>query len=79
MIIKLVDQVSGERSLKQLSAQAQEFQVLYRFLQKRKLLQFCVLFISTRTAVSSLNSSTHKRLIDIIRPSNKTVEALDEV
>lgn len=50
---QLVDQ-SAEESLQQQSVQAQEFQVLYRFQQRSRLLQFFVLFISIRTAVSSL-------------------------
>ena len=35
---------------------------------------FCVLPTSTRTAVEQFESRTHKRLIDILKPSNKTVE-----
>lgn len=50
---QLVDQQLRE-SLQQQSVQAQEFQVLYRFQQRSRLLQFFVLFISIRTAVSSL-------------------------
>ena len=43
---------------------------------RKRLSQSFVLFISTRIAVSSFEQRTHKRLIDILGPSNKTVEAL---
>ena len=50
---QLVDQ-SAERIVATAKRTGAEFQVLFHFQQRSRLLQFFVLFISIRTAVSSL-------------------------
>ena len=44
--------------------------------RRRKSSPFCAHPTSTRTAVSSFEMRTHKRLIDILNPNPRTVDAM---
>jgi small subunit ribosomal protein S10 len=61
---------------KLLSAQVQLSQVQFRYQQRRTHTVLFALHIRTRTAANVSRSRTHKRLIDIIDPTPKTVDSL---
>ena len=75
MIISSLISLQRE-SWQQLSAQAQEFQVPFRSPTEKQVVTILRAVHKYKDSREQFEIRTHKRLIDILRPSNKTVEAL---
>ena len=62
--------------LKQQNVLEQKFLDQFHYQRKKQFTQFYVQFTFTKDSREQFEQRTHKRLIDIIEPTQKTVDAL---